>query len=249
MGLISRVSSRTYRTGMILGKGTVLFFLISFISAKNTEYYEILGVKTDATQKEIKKAYRVQALKWHPDKNKDNKEEAEKMFQKILNAYEVLSDPEKRKAYDRGGPEGFKSGFGGGHQHHGFKFRSAFDMFNDFFDGEDNPWAEFDKMFEDMGMGHGGGHFKNHFQKHNAGGASGSHFKSHFGSMGGGFGGGFGSFQSQSTSTTIINGVRVETKTMQKNGNSIKEVRKNGKLVEKYVNSKPVDLGISHEEL
>merc|ERR1712151_735022 len=102
-------------------------------------------------------------------------------------------------------------------------------------------------MFE--GMGAGGSHFSNHFKKHNSGGASGGHFKSHFANMGGGFGGGFGSFQSQSTSTTIIDGVRVETKTMQKNGNSIKEVRNNGKLVEKYINQKRVDLGITHDEM
>lgn len=214
---------------MTFAKCTIFVFLLVSSLSRETEYYDILGVKPDASQKEIKKAYRKLALQWHPDKNKDEKEKAEEMFQKISNAYEVLSDPEKRKAYDAGGKT--NSGFKNHGFHSGFKFKSAFDMFNDFFEGEDDPWAEFDKMFEGMG---GGAHFGSHFKNHNAGGASGSHFKSHFANMGGGFGGGFGSFQSQSTSTTIINGVRVETKTMQKNGNSIKEVRKNGKLVEKY---------------
>jgi len=230
---------------MTFRKCIVLIGVVAVCLSRETEYYDILGVSPNATQKEIKKAYRKLALQWHPDKNKDDKEKAEEMFQKISNAYEVLSDPEKRKAYDAGNKA--NSGFNNHDFHSGFKFKSAFDMFNDFFDGEDDPWAEFDKMFEEMGAG--SSHFGSHFKKHNAGGASGGHFKSHFANMGADFGGGFGSFQSQSTSTTIINGVRVETKTMQRNGNSIKEVRKNGKLVEKYINQKRVDLGITHDEM
>ena len=70
------------------------------------DYYEILGVSRDASQEEIKKAYRRLALKWHPDKNKSP--EAEERFKEINKAYEVLSDPEKRKIYDLYGPAAFE---------------------------------------------------------------------------------------------------------------------------------------------
>lgn len=65
------------------------------------DYYEILDIAKDASHGEVKKAYRKLALKWHPDKNPDQKEEAEKKFKEISEAYEVLSDKEKREIYDR----------------------------------------------------------------------------------------------------------------------------------------------------
>ncbi|MCX7817268.1 MAG: DnaJ domain-containing protein [Syntrophales bacterium] len=67
------------------------------------DYYKILGVDKNATLDDIKKAYRKLALKWHPDRNPDNKAHAEEMFKKISEAYAVLSDPEKREQYDRFG--------------------------------------------------------------------------------------------------------------------------------------------------
>ncbi|CAH8287587.1 unnamed protein product [Schistosoma rodhaini] len=70
---------------------------------EQTCYYKILGIKKTASSDEIKKAYRRLALKWHPDKNPDKKEEAEKCFKLISEAYEVLSDPKKRDMYDRRG--------------------------------------------------------------------------------------------------------------------------------------------------
>ncbi|KAG6037182.1 hypothetical protein E4U41_005271 [Claviceps citrina] len=72
--------------------------------AKETQLYDTLGVKPDASQDEIKKGYRKAALKWHPDKNKDNANASEK-FKECSQAYEILSDPEKRKVYDQYGLE------------------------------------------------------------------------------------------------------------------------------------------------
>ena len=84
------------------------------------DYYEILGVSKSADAKEIKKAYRKIALKYHPDKNPDNKE-AEEKFKEAAEAYEVLSDDEKRARYDRFGHAGVSGnggGFSGGGRHH-----------------------------------------------------------------------------------------------------------------------------------
>ena len=65
-------------------------------------YYAVLGVSSAASQDEIKKAYRKEALRWHPDKNPAHKEEATRRFTEISQAYEVLSNPDKRASYDRG---------------------------------------------------------------------------------------------------------------------------------------------------
>src|SRR5687767_572133 len=83
------------------------------------DYYEILGVKKTATEAELKKAYRDLAKKYHPDKNKGNKE-AENRFKEISEAYAVLSDSEKRSQYDRLGREAF--GPGGANPFEGFDF-------------------------------------------------------------------------------------------------------------------------------
>src|SRR5713226_6231097 len=85
------------------------------------DYYEILGVKKTATEDEIKKAYRNLAKKYHPDKNKGNKE-AENKFKEVSEAYAVLSDKEKREQYDRLGREAFSFGGGGANPFGGFDF-------------------------------------------------------------------------------------------------------------------------------
>src|SRR5437763_1709264 len=79
-----------------------------------TDYYNILEISKNATAEEIKKAYRKNAVKYHPDKNPGDAE-AEKKFKEISEAYEVLSDEKKRQIYDRHGKEGL-SGFSGGGQ-------------------------------------------------------------------------------------------------------------------------------------
>lgn len=73
-------------------------------------YYEILELPRNSSDADIKKAYRRLAMKWHPDKNPDIAEEAAKKFQEIGEAYDVLSDMEKRAIYDQYGYEGLKNG-------------------------------------------------------------------------------------------------------------------------------------------
>ena len=79
---------------------------------KETLLYDRLGIPSNASESEIKKAYRKGALKWHPDKNPNNKEEANKKFQEISQAFEVLSDSSKRSTYDNFGLDGINDNGG-----------------------------------------------------------------------------------------------------------------------------------------
>ena len=105
--------------------------------AAKRDYYEVLGVDKNATEEEIKKAYRKLAKKYHPDANPNNKEEAEAKFKEVNEAYENLSDPQKRKMYDQfgaNGPQGFgQGGFGGQGGYYSYN-GSGFDGFGDFGD-------------------------------------------------------------------------------------------------------------------
>ncbi|XP_071360135.1 dnaJ homolog subfamily B member 1b [Trachinotus anak] len=137
------------------------------------DYYDILGIKKGASEDDIKKAYRKQALRFHPDKNKSPG--AEEKFKEIAEAYDVLSDPKKKDIYDRFGEEGLKGGGtsgGGGGGPGTFSYTFQGDphaIFAEFFGGR-NPFEQFfgarnggmhedmdtDDPFASFGMGGGG---------------------------------------------------------------------------------------------
>jgi len=105
------------------------------------DYYEILGVNKTASESEIKKAYRQMALKYHPDKNPDDKE-AEEKFKEAAEAYEVLSNPEKKTRYDQYGHAGM-GGAGNGGYGGGMNMDDIFSQFGDIFGGGGNPFESF----------------------------------------------------------------------------------------------------------
>ena len=96
------------------------------------DYYEVLGVDRNASEEDLKRAFRKLAFQYHPDRNKDS--DAEARFKEINEAYEILSDTEKRSSYDRFGPDGVQGGFGRGFE--GFEGFNGFgDIFDAFFGG------------------------------------------------------------------------------------------------------------------
>ncbi len=115
------------------------------------DYYEILGINKSASAAEIKKAYRKKAIQYHPDKNPDDPK-AEEMFKKAAEAYEVLSDPNKKARYDQYGHAAFENGggFGGG----GMNMDDIFSQFGDIFGGAFGGGGGFSGF---GGFGGGGG--------------------------------------------------------------------------------------------
>jgi molecular chaperone DnaJ len=100
--------------------------------AEKRDYYEVLGVDKNVSSDELKKAYRKLAKKYHPDANPDNKKEAEAKFKEVNEAYETLSDTQKREMYDRfghNGPQGFGGGAGGQGGYYSYS-TSGFDGFD-----------------------------------------------------------------------------------------------------------------------
>ncbi|KAF5726215.1 DnaJ heat shock family protein [Tripterygium wilfordii] len=148
------------------------------------DYYNILKVNKNATDDDLKKSYRRLAMKWHPDKNPNDKKEAEAKFKQISEAYEVLSDPQKRALYDQYGEEGLKdmpppgsgSPFGnGGGGPNGFNPRNAEDIFAEFFGsspfgfGSSGPGRSMRFQSDGGGMFGGFGGAENMFRSYSEG--------------------------------------------------------------------------------
>lgn len=119
--------------------------------AAKRDYYEVLGVGKTASADEIKKAYRKLAMKYHPDRNPDNKE-AEHKFREVSEAYEVLNDEKNRQMYDQYGHEGMKSTFGPG----GFDFSRDFTHMSDIEDILGNLFGGGEGVFGNRFGGRGG---------------------------------------------------------------------------------------------
>eukprot|EP00127_Corallochytrium_limacisporum_P004667 Clim_evm21s172 gene=Clim_evmTU21s172 len=103
----------------------------------DVDFYDVLGITRSSTADDVKKAYKKQALRWHPDKNPMDKESAEVMFRMVSEAYEVLSDEKKRTLYDRYGMEGVRKGGAeaedDGFYHEGFHFHNPMELFASIF--------------------------------------------------------------------------------------------------------------------
>ncbi|XP_027878402.1 dnaJ homolog subfamily B member 2 isoform X1 [Xiphophorus couchianus] len=213
-------------------------------------YYSVLGVSRNASPDDIKKAYRKLALKWHPDKNPDNKEEAERKFKELAEAYEVLSDKSRRAAFDRYGNDNVR--------HSGstttdfsdlpeftFTFRNPDEVFREFFGGQD-PFASFFDDFASFGVPHSrlG---PSRFFSFPSSGVEFSSFSSSFGGIGGMESMGGSNFRSVSTSTRIVNGKTTTTKKIKENGKERIEIEEDGVLKSVLINGVEDEMALAVE--
>lgn len=233
------------------------------------DYYKVLEVQRTASSGDIKKAYRKLALRWHPDKNPENLEEANKRFKEISEAYEVLIDEKKRRVYDQYGKEGLQMS-GGKRRHEDdfdthfagtFVFRDPEEVFREFFGG-----TSFEDLFSNLTgtgarrgsnrhshpssnsistsffgpLGFGGfSQFNNLFEGVSGNFTSFNTFTAFDGNNGG------GSLKRTSTSTRFINGKKITTKKVFENGKETIMSYENDVLKSKTVNGVPQSITYS----
>lgn len=244
------------------------FLLLIFITLVASEtYYDMLELKNDATLKDVKKAYRRLAMKHHPDHNKGNEEESTIKFRKISEAYEVLSDEQKRKDYDYELRTGRPSGTDWTRTKR--SHRDPFAQFNDLFKNDPffaDAFKNMDNLFSET-FEQGSNWNNNHKQK----GGWGNWFSSNAGSnerpsfssssrssysssttyssssysssSSRNFGSSGSSYSSKSTRTIIENGQRVTIQSIEKDGNRIEEKYIGTKLIGRVINGQPQDIG------
>nr|XP_050853257.1 dnaJ homolog subfamily B member 6 isoform X2 [Vespula vulgaris] len=222
------------------------------------DYYRILEVQRTATSSDIKKAYRKLALKWHPDKNPENLDEANKRFKEISEAYEVLIDEKKRRVYDQYGKEGLQ--MNGGKRRHESDFRPLFttfvfrdpeEVFKEFFSNSsfDDPFAGMFGPSVRRGPGRNGsnnslntslfGHLGFHSPFDDVfEGATYCNYTS-FGTFPGFDGTTGGAAIKTSTSTRFINGKKITTKKIYEDGKETIMSYENDVLKSKTVNGVP----------
>ncbi|XP_004875202.1 dnaJ homolog subfamily B member 8 [Heterocephalus glaber] len=215
-------------------------------------YYEVLGVQARASADDIKKAYRKLALRWHPDKNPHNKEEAEKKFKQVSEAYEVLSNPKKRSVYDCVGCDSCRAGGGASSPHHspfgsGYTFQNPENIFREFFGGLHPFSFDFwDSPFRGSQRGSGGrgpglrsassglGEFPAFMDALGRSGIRTAFSSSTFRGPGAGSSG----FKLVMSSTEMVNGHKVTTKRIVENGQERMEVKQDGQLRSVTINGK-----------
>lgn len=206
------------------------------------DYYKTLEIPRNASESEIKKAYRRLALKWHPDKNPDNLDEANKRFKELSEAYEVLSDDKKRRVYDKYGKEGLMGDRGRQSSSRYSNMGDDFNMFGNFPFAFRSPEEVFREFFGDSGFanifadptiysvsGRSGGNSGRSHQGRNSNVVTynmmdfmlpnnGFTSFSSFSTMANGRSAPSSGVRSTSTSTTFINGKKIVTKRIVENG-------------------------------
>ncbi|NWI35609.1 DNJB8 protein, partial [Picathartes gymnocephalus] len=203
------------------------------------DYYKVLGLQKNASQDDIKKSYHKLALKWHPDKNPKNKEEAEKKFKEIVEAYEILSDPQKRSLYDKSVEECrirreraavgtfFGSHHGFPHQEEVFGGMYPFTcIFLDPFDIRNNS----ERWQSTSGRR---GRFRDPFVQWNSFCPSGHHTSVFAENTAGPHG-----VRTVITTTEVINGKTVTTQKIIEDGQEIEEVEEDGQLKSVIINGR-----------